>query len=117
MFTDDVVPLLRADAGPGEFRETYHEVLGTPRPGAAWTHPPASDLLAWAKAAGRSPLVYVQPGDGPATFADPHYRRLLGNALAWVASPVARSWAAARCVPIDLPPQPDDRRTAAWISS
>ena len=55
VFEDDVVPLLRADAAPGEFRETYHEVLGTPRAGAAWSHPPASDLIAWAKSAGRQP--------------------------------------------------------------
>ena len=37
VFEDDVVPLLRADASPGEFRETFHEVLGTPRAGPAWS--------------------------------------------------------------------------------
>jgi len=30
--------------------------------------------------------VYVQPGDGPAAYGNPHYRRLLGNAINWVAS-------------------------------
>jgi len=49
--------------------------------------------LGWAKAAGRSPLVYLQPGDGPATYADPVYRRLVGNALHWVASAEAHMWA------------------------
>jgi hypothetical protein len=29
--------------------------------------------------------VYLQPGDGPATYANEHWRRLLGNALHWVA--------------------------------
>lgn len=85
VFEDDVVPLLRAtDAGPGEFQQTYHEVLGTPadeRP--PWEHPPASDLIGWVT---RRRHVYLQPGDGPATFADPHFRRLLGNALAWTAT-------------------------------
>jgi type 1 glutamine amidotransferase len=96
VFEDDVVALLRAtDVEPGDFHETYREVLGTRGPTTPlWQHPPASDLIGWAKAAGRSPLVYLQPGDGPATFANPHFRHLLANALAWVASPDAHEWAA-----------------------
>ena len=97
VFADDVIPLLRADAPDGPFRETYHEVLGTPQPrsGPPWRHPEPSDLIGWAKAAGRSPVVYLQPGDGPDTFGHPGYRRLVANALAWVSSPAARAWAAA----------------------
>lgn len=108
VFEDDVVPLLRAtDAGPGEFRQTFHEVLGTADP-PAWTHPPASDLVGWAKPAGRSPLVYLQPGDGPGTFAHPAFRRLLGNALAWVASDEAHTWAAENRTTIATPTEKDD---------
>ena len=55
VFEADVVPLLRADAPVGPFRETFHEVLGTPRTGPPWTHPPASDLIAWATSAGAEP--------------------------------------------------------------
>jgi uncharacterized protein len=94
VFADEVVPLLRADAPSGPFRETYHEVLGAPRSGPAWVHPPASDLIGWAKSAGRSPVVYLQPGDGPDAFGHPAYRRLVANALAWVSSASARDWAA-----------------------
>ena len=94
VFTSDVVPLLRADAPDGPFRETYHEVLGTPRDGPPWQHPAPSDLIGWAKAAGRSPVVYLQPGDGPDTFCHPGYRRLLANAVEWVSSADARGWAA-----------------------
>lgn len=95
VFTSDVVPLLRADAPDGPFRETYHEVLGTPRARSEppWQHPPPSDLIGWAKAAGHSPVVYLQPGDGPDTFGHPVYRRLVGNALEWVASASAHRWA------------------------
>jgi type 1 glutamine amidotransferase len=103
VFEDDVVGLLRADATPGEFHETFHEVLGTARDGAPWTHPPASDLIGWATSAGTSPIVYLQPGDGPETFADPTFRRLVGNALAWVASADARDWAIARSAPAPTP--------------
>src|SRR4029077_3221531 len=109
VFADDVIPLLRADAPGGVFRETYGEVLGTLGPGPAWQHPAPSDLIGWAKSAGRSPVVYIQPGDrpgalgpppptqpgaGPDAFAHPAYRRLVGNALEWVASADAHAWAA-----------------------
>jgi hypothetical protein len=103
VFEDEVVPLLRTDAdlSPSLFCETYREVLGIQADGTAWVHPPASRLLGWAKSAGRSPVVYLQPGDGPATFGHPQMRRLVGNALAWVASPEAHRWAAARETPVD----------------
>ena len=102
VFEDEVVPLLRADAAPGTFRETFYEVLGVPRQGPPWQHPATTDLIGWAKSAGRSPIVYLQPGDGPQTFADPNYRRLIGNALAWVASDDAHAWAARH--PMAVPP-------------
>jgi uncharacterized protein len=95
VFSSDVVPLLRADAPDGPFRETYYEVLGVPRPGPPWEHPPASDLIGWAKSAGRSPVVYLQPGDGPDTFTHPAYRLLVANAVEWVSSSGAHGWAAA----------------------
>jgi len=95
VFDAEVVPLLRADAPDGPFRETYYEVLGVARPGPPWTHPPASDLIGWAKSAGRSPVVYLQPGDGPDTFAHPAYRQLVANAVEWVSSSGAHGWAAA----------------------
>jgi type 1 glutamine amidotransferase len=105
IFEDDVLPLMRAvDTDPGPFRETLAEVLGTRPPGPPWQHPPASDLVAWGKSAGCSPVVYLQPGDGPQTFADETFRRLLGNALAWVSSPEAHAWAANH--PTAIPPLP-----------
>lgn len=102
VFEDDVVPLVRADPIPAAFRETYAEVLGTAPTG--WQHPAASDLIAWAKTAGRSPVVYVQPGDGPATFAAEPFRHLLGNALDWVASAPAQAWARTRPTEVLAPP-------------
>lgn len=104
VFEQDVVPLLRADAPPGTFRETFAEVLGTAP--TTWQHPPPSNLIVWAKVAGRSPLVYVQPGDGPDTFALAPFRHLLANALAWVASPAAHDWARQFPTAVIRPPTP-----------
>jgi type 1 glutamine amidotransferase len=97
IFDDEVVPLLRADADfdPARFIRTYeHVIVGEAAAPTCEGHPPASNLIAWAKVAGRSPVVYIQPGDTAATFALPQYRRLLSNAIAWVSSAEAHAWAA-----------------------
>ena len=96
VFEDRVVPLLRHDAAvdPARFTSTYEHVLHGEQAAPDCTgHPPASDLVAWATTAAASPVVYVQPGDSAATFAVPGYRQLIGNAVDWVASDGARSWA------------------------
>jgi type 1 glutamine amidotransferase len=115
VFEDDIIPLLRADAPAGPFRETYYEVLGTPNPDPPWRHPAPSDLIAWVKSAGRSPVVYIQPGDGPDTFGRPAYRRLVANALEWLPSAPARAWAAEHPTPI-VPPG-DYERKEPWTCS
>ncbi len=102
IFEEEVIPLLRADADfSGErFVRTYeHVVVGADRAPNCAEHPPASNLIAWAKVAGRSPLVYVQPGDTAVTFGLAPYRRLIGNAVDWVGSTEARQWAAANPAP------------------
>lgn len=63
--------------------------------GAPWNPERLDPLLAWAKPAGNSPLVYIQPGDSPETYGNAHYRQLVGNAVRWVASAEAREWARA----------------------
>lgn len=46
-----------------------------------WEHPEGSNLVAWWKQVGAAPLVCLQFGDGPATYVNPHVRRMLVNAL------------------------------------
>lgn len=103
VFTDRVLPLLRhdADVAPERFVSTYEHVLhGQDAAPDCSGHPPASDLVAWATAAGSSPVVYVQPGDSGETFAVPGYRRLIGNAVDWVASADAQTWARRQAHPV-----------------
>jgi hypothetical protein len=52
---------------------------------AGWEHPAGSDVIGWAKQALASRLVYLQPGDGASAYDNPHYRRLVENAIRWVA--------------------------------
>ena len=94
-FEHNVVPLLR-----GQYNFVAENF--TPPPlapaaeQAAWTHPRGSDLIVWANAAGASPVVVSDVGDGPDAYANPGFRTLLENSLTWVASRAARDWAQSR---------------------
>ena len=50
-----------------------------------WSHPKGSNLIAWTVPYRRTELVYIQCGDGPRAYANPGFRRLLANAIRWVA--------------------------------
>ncbi|HVN02402.1 MAG TPA: ThuA domain-containing protein [Caulobacteraceae bacterium] len=95
VFEDSVQPLLRARHAfvRDSFFSAAQAVAGRMYSNEGWEHPPGSDLVGWTKRARRSPLVYLQPGDGPATYARRQYRRLILNAIRWAASPAAREWA------------------------
>jgi quinol monooxygenase YgiN len=106
VLADRVHPLLRSDADfSGElFQDTYDEVSNGISTGVTCAgRDTASDLVGWTTVAGRSPVVYLQPGDGPSTFADLSFRLLLGNALDHVASPDAHRTAAATPYAVPLP--------------
>ena len=94
VFEDAVTPLLRSDYpfDCGNFHSAAAAMLGRPGTNAGWHHPPGSSLLGWVKRAINSPLVYLQPGDAAGTYDDPNYRRLVENAIRWVASPEALAW-------------------------
>jgi len=92
-YGDKVLPLLSADYS--FVRENF-----TPPPLASeeeqsqWDHPPGSDLIVWLNAAGHSPVVVSDVGDGPLAYDNPNYRRLILNACRWLATGDARDWAA-----------------------
>ncbi len=88
----DVTPLMR-----GEYDFVMENFtpppLAPPEEQANWQHPPGSDLIVWANACRNSPIVVSDVGDSPLAYDDANYRRLIENALHWVASAEARSWA------------------------
>jgi hypothetical protein len=87
-----VLPLLRADYAFVQKNFTAPP-LASPEERESWSHPPGSDLLVWANACGNAPIVVSDPGDGPLAFGNPDFRRLLENAIRWLASGDARAWA------------------------
>jgi hypothetical protein len=79
-----VIPLARAE-GVAFTRDNFYSaasaVAGEMFSREGWEHPSGSDLVAWESRTCPAPLVYLQFGDGPATYANPAVRRMLANAL------------------------------------
>lgn len=90
-FERHVLPLLRGDY-PFVADNFTPPPLAPAMERTGWNHPPGSDLLVWANATGSSPIVASDLGDSRAAFGNPSFRRLLVNALTWVASADARTW-------------------------
>jgi type 1 glutamine amidotransferase len=91
-----VLPLMRTTYPvhePEHFSSADAAIRGVAHDARIWTHPPGSSLVAWAKPAGHSPLVYLQFGDGPSAYGDKIFRKVLAQAITWTASAQAREWA------------------------
>jgi len=95
VFEDEVTPLLRSDYAfdRDHFYSATAAVEGRMGVNEGWDHPPGSNLVGWVKRARNSPLVYLQPGDGPSVYGDANVQRLVRNAIHWVASDEALAWA------------------------
>jgi type 1 glutamine amidotransferase len=96
VFEDSVVPLLRSDYH-FEQNNFYSATLAV-RDGKlfandGWQHSPGSNLVGWVKHYRNSPIVYLQFGDDPVAYENEHFRKLLANAIGWVASAAGKRWA------------------------
>jgi type 1 glutamine amidotransferase len=79
-----LIPLARAEGfafTAANFHSAAQAVEGRMFSRAGWHHPPGSNCIAWESRTCPAPLVYLQFGDGPATYANPHVRRMLRQAL------------------------------------
>jgi uncharacterized protein len=87
VFENDIHPLLTSDYSfdREHFYSAHHAVTGKMFCNDDWPHPGGSSLIGWTKTAGASRICYLQPGDGPQTYASEHYRQLLENAIRWAA--------------------------------
>jgi len=83
----DVTPLLRSSHRftADNFYSAAHAISGHMFCNDDWPHPPGPNLIGWTRNIFNSRLVYLQPGDGPAAYNDVNLRRLVENALRWVA--------------------------------
>jgi uncharacterized protein len=96
--TPDTVPLLTSDYA-------FTQANFSPPPLApkaeqdAWSHADGDNVIVWARRVRNSPVVACEAGDGPPAYENPSFRRLVANAIRWVASDEARTWAQSRTAP------------------
>jgi type 1 glutamine amidotransferase len=69
------------------FDETYGRMYYHPdiQPLMVTNHPTSIPIVVWTRTYRKSRVVMIQPGHGPQIFANPHFRRLIGNAVLWAA--------------------------------
>ena len=95
VFEEDVIPLFRSNY-PFTQENFYSAELalrGDINSNEGWSHDAGSDYVGWIKTYKNSPIVYLQFGDGPATYENETYRKILSKAIKWASSDEARSWA------------------------
>ena len=87
VFDDSVEPLLGSDHEftAGNFYSAARVVRDQKMfDNEGWSHAPGSNLIGWTRTVGKSRIVYLQCGDDPVAYANPHFQRLLANAIHWV---------------------------------
>lgn len=95
IFEDSVTPILRSNFDFESSSNFYSSALamkGEMNSNQGWSHPKGSDLVAWVRREHSSPITYIQLGDGPITYADPNFRKLVSNSINWVSSEEAKKW-------------------------
>ena len=81
---DRVTPLIQSE-GYAMVRDNFFSaalaVKGRMFSREGWDHPSGAALIGWETRALAAPLIYLQFGDGPETYANPPVRQLIVNAL------------------------------------
>ena len=87
VFDDSVQPLLTSDYA--FTRDNFYSATKAVAEqkmfdNDGWEHDPGSNLIGWAHERGKSRIVYLQCGDDAVAYANPHFCRLIKNAISWV---------------------------------
>jgi len=61
------------------------EILLQVKPLLSTTHPKSMRYLAWINHYGKSDVIYIQLGHGPSGYSNPNYRKLVRQAIEWLA--------------------------------
>ena len=92
VFEDRVTPLFESDHRFEEegFHSAAEALRGRMFSNEGWSHPPGSRLVGWTRRLGPSVTVTLTSGDGPSAFENPAFRRIVMNAIRWVAAETGR---------------------------
>lgn len=103
VLTDIIHPILQTDypRDSSAFFSGQLAITGHMYSSDGWSHPSSAGLVGWVKTSGRSPVAYLQPGHGPAAYENVGFRKLVSNAINWVASDEAHESAQANPFALD----------------
>ncbi|HEY0315536.1 MAG TPA: ThuA domain-containing protein [Sphingomonas sp.] len=89
VFAEGITPLLHAHHAfvRDGFYSATAAMEGRMFDNEGWSHDEGSNVIGWTRRAANSQVVYLQPGDDSTTYDNPVYRRLVENAIRWVAAP------------------------------
>lgn len=95
IFEDSITPLFRSNYEfvDSNFYSARRAIEGKLNCRDDWSHPPGSNIVGWVKTCEKSPIVYLQFGDGPSAYENSSFQKVLSNAIRWAASESARQWA------------------------
>ena len=98
VFDDSIEPLLTSSYNftRNNFYSAKRAINGKMFDNEGWEHDDGSNVVAWIKHYGQSPIAYLQGGDDQEAYSNCHYRQLIENSIHWVASQAAHDWARAR---------------------
>jgi uncharacterized protein len=88
IFESEIETLLHADhrLDNSHFQSSAAALTGAAGAPSSGELAARSRTIGWTRLVGNSRIAYIQPGDSAQTLANPHYRRLVANALRWTVS-------------------------------
>jgi len=94
VFESGIIPLVTSDyTFDGDHFDSAAAAVSSGELNQDWQHARGSNLVGWVKRYNNSPIVYLQMGDAPAVFDNPHFQKLIFNAIDWVSSDEGSRWA------------------------
>ena len=86
IFEDDINPILRSDYEfiDKNFYSAARALEGEMFSNRNWSHQKGSNIVGWTKNYENSSIAYLQFGDGPSSYSNENFRKLIKQSIKWV---------------------------------
>jgi type 1 glutamine amidotransferase len=86
IFEDDINPILRSDYEfvDKNFYSAARALEGEMFSNRDWSHQNGSNIVGWTKNYENSSIAYLQFGDGPSSYSNENFRKLIKQSINWV---------------------------------
>tara|TARA_Y100000741_G_scaffold345808_1_gene311609 strand:- start:81 stop:920 length:840 start_codon:yes stop_codon:yes gene_type:complete len=86
IFEDDINPILRSnyEFTDKNFYSAARALEGEMFSNRDWSHEKGSNIVGWTKKYENSSIAYLQFGDGPSSYKNENFRKLIKQSISWV---------------------------------